>query len=120
MYVVESYFVYLVVSIVTTFLVARTLHKNGRVFLVDAFRGNEAMADSINHLLVVGFYLINVGFVTFVLRTQEHVETVRKAMEIVSEKTGFALLVLGMMHFMNLYIFSRVRRSLRERFDAPL
>src|SRR3712207_7694262 len=48
-------------SVSLTVWVARTLYRNGRVFLVEAFRGNEAVADSVNHLLVVGFYLINIG-----------------------------------------------------------
>ncbi len=54
MYIVESYLLYLAISIAVTIWVARTLHRSGRVFLVDAFGGNEALADSVNHLLVVG------------------------------------------------------------------
>ena len=65
---VIAYLIYLPVSVAMTIWVARTLHKNGRVFLVQAFRGKEDMADSVNHLLVVGFYLINVGFITTALR----------------------------------------------------
>jgi hypothetical protein len=61
MYVMICYLSYLAISIGLTIWVARTLHKNGRVFLVEAFHGNEELADSVNHLLVVGFYLINGG-----------------------------------------------------------
>ena len=43
--------------------VARTLHRNGRVFLVEAMDGNEPLADSVNTLLVMGFYLINIGYI---------------------------------------------------------
>ena len=60
-YIVCTYALYLAISIALTVWVAKTLHKNGRLFLVDAFHGNEPLADSINHLLLVGFYLINVG-----------------------------------------------------------
>ncbi len=56
--IVVTYVVYLLLSIALTVWVARTLFKNGRIFLVDVFHGNEALADSVNHLLVVGFYLI--------------------------------------------------------------
>jgi hypothetical protein len=94
-------------------LVARTLHKNGRVFLVDAFHGNAELADSVNHLLVVGFYLINIGYVTLALRTYGTLDTLRGAMELVSDKIGIVLLVLGGMHFFNLFIFSRMRKRSR-------
>jgi hypothetical protein len=89
------------------------------VFLVDAFGGDEKLADSVNHLLVTGFCLISAGFVTWVLRTGERVDQVRYAVELVSEKAGFALLVLGAMHFFNLYVFSRIRRRMQERIEAP-
>jgi hypothetical protein len=121
MYIVESYLLYLALSIAVTIWVAATLHRNGRVFLVDAFGGNEKLADSVNHLLVVGFCLINAGFVTSVLRTHDQLDTMRSSVEMVSEKIGFALLVLGFMHFFNLYVFSRIRKRMQEAFEqAPI
>ena len=61
MYIERSYFAYLAISLGVTIWVARTLHKNGRIFLVDAFHGNTDLADSVNHLLVVGFFTLNGG-----------------------------------------------------------
>ena len=114
MYIEASYAVYLIISLSVTVWVARTLYKNGLVFLVDAFRGNTELARSVNHLLVVGFYLINVGYVTRALTTDRTVSNLRQAMEMVSEKIGVILLVLGAMHFFNLYVFNRLRRRSQE------
>jgi hypothetical protein len=77
MYIVAAYVAYLAISLAVTVWVARTLHRNGRIFLVDAFHGNAALADSVNHLLVVGFYLINFGYVTLALRTSAALENSR-------------------------------------------
>src|SRR5262245_201480 len=110
MYVVVSYVVYLAVSLGVTVWVARSLHRNGRVFLVDAFQGNVELADSVNHLLVVGFYLINVGYVTRALATSGDLNSARAAIEIVSDKIGVVLLVLGVLHFCNLFVFNRLRQ----------
>ncbi len=119
MYIVVSYFLYLAVSIGVTVWVASTLHKNGRVFLVDVFHGNTELAGSVNHLLVVGFYLINIGYVALALRTSEVVNDTRHAVELVSDKIGVVLLVLGAMHFLNLYVFSRMRRRAQEPLRPP-
>jgi hypothetical protein len=105
-----TYLVYLAISIGLTIWVAQTLFKNGRIFLVDIFQGNETLADSVNHLLVVGFYLINLGYVSLALRIGGEVENARGGLEALSAKVGLVLLVLGGMHFFNLFIFSRVRR----------
>jgi len=109
-FVVVTYCLYLAISISLTVWVARTLHRNGRLFLVDVFHRNEALADSVNHLLVVGFYLINLGYVTLALKLGYDVTSARASIEALSQKVGYVLLVLGVMHFLNLYVFSRIRR----------
>lgn len=110
-YVVATYIAYVAISIFLTVWVARTLHKNGRVFLIEVFHGDEKIADSVNHLLVVGFYLINLGYVTLALKIAEEVQSVQEGIESLSWKIGLVLLVLGTMHFFNLYIFNRIHRK---------
>ncbi|MCA9249592.1 MAG: hypothetical protein KDA54_00535 [Phycisphaerales bacterium] len=110
MYPSVTYGVYLVISVAITVWVARTLFRNGRIFLVDAFGGNAELADSVNHLLVVGFYLLNIGYVTTVLRYGRKPTDLVEAIEYTSTKVGMVLLVLGAMHFLNLYIFSKARK----------
>jgi hypothetical protein len=107
--IVWTYIVYLLVSVALTVWVARTLHKNGRIFLVDSFGGNEPLADSVNHLLVVGFYLMNIGYVTLALNGVS-IANAREAVETFSTKIGLVLVVLGVMHFFNLFVFTRMRR----------
>ena len=107
---VVTYILYLGVSSALTVWVARTLFKSGRVFLVDVFHGNETLADSVNHLLVVGFYLINLGYVSLALKLGYNVADPRESIEALSWKVGMVLIVLGGMHFFNLYLFSRIRR----------
>ncbi len=111
MYIVPSYVIYLGVSVVLTVWVARTLHRHGRAFLIDAFRGNEAVADSVNHLLVVGFYLINIGYVTLALKYGDKPRTPQEAIEFLSTKIGLVLVVLGAMHFFNIFNFAKMRRK---------
>jgi hypothetical protein len=120
MYIVGCYISYLVLSLAVTVWVARTLHKNGRIFLVDAFHGNAELADSVNHLLVVGFYLVNLGYVTLALKTGAVLAGMRDAIELVSVKIGLVLLILGAMHFFNLYVFSRMRQRGQQQNRASM
>lgn len=107
--IVVTYAVYLVISINLTIWVARTLHKRGAIFLVDAFHGNAELAASVNHLLVVGFYLINIGFVSLALKSDAQILNSRAAIEMLSDKLGWVMLILGGMHFFNLLVFSQIR-----------
>ncbi len=107
---VLTYGLYLALAITLTIWVARTLHKSGRIFLVECFHGNEELADSVNHLLVVGFYLINIGFVSLYLKTTETVAGAQGVFETLSGKMGVVLLALGGMHFFNLLVFTKMRK----------
>jgi len=110
MIMVWTYGIYLALSLALTVFVARTLHKNGRVFLVDSFAGNEKLADSVNHLLVVGFYLINIGYISLALKYGEPAHSAQQAIEYLSWKVGIVAVVLGLMHFFNLLVFSKLRK----------
>lgn len=110
-YAVGSYLFYVAVSVTLTIWVARTLHRSGRIFLVDTFQGNEGLADSVNQLLVVGFYLINVGYVLVALHSDTKPGDLVAAIEFVSTKIGTVMLVVGVMHFFNLYLFTRLRHA---------
>jgi len=118
-YTVYSYAAYLPLSVALTIWVARTLHRNGRIFLVDAFHGDEKRADSVNHLLVVGFYLINIGYVTLALKYGDKPDNLQSAIEFLSTKIGLVLVVLGVMHFFNMFNFDKMRQKALPRPVPP-
>jgi hypothetical protein len=119
---VGTYVVYLLITVPLTIWVASTLSRNGRVFLEDVFAGDERLAHAVNRLLVVGFYLLNLGFVMLFLRISEPVADLRGMFDTLSVKVGVVTLTLGVLHFVNVYAFNAIRRRSRlERTrTAPL
>lgn len=115
MYTTITYFIYTALSLTTTVWVARTLFKNGRIFLIDSFSGNKEMADAVNTLLTVGFYLVNIGFVAFFLRFGEKPSSLIESIEYISIKMGTVLFFLGMAHMFNVFNFARMRRKAQRR-----
>ncbi len=114
-----AYVLYLVMSLALTIWVAQTLHRNGKIFLIDAFHGNEDMANAVNHLLMVGFYLVNVGFVALFLRYGDTPNNAVETLEYISTKIGVVLLALGGMHFFNMFNFAKMRTKARQQTNKP-
>ena len=106
-----AYGLYLAIAIAFTVWVARTLSGNGEVFLVECFGHDEVLAKSTNHLLVVGFYLMNLGFIMLALQFGEPPQTVPDAVVFLSSKVGLAVLVLGAMHFFNMHAIATFGRK---------
>jgi len=116
-YTIITYSFYLPISILLTIWVARTLFKNGRIFLVEIFHQDMTLADSVNKLLLVGFYLINIGYAVFTLKVFGTLTGPQDVIETLSEKIGWIILVLGGMHFFNLFILFNLRK--RAHLNQP-
>ena len=104
-----EYGIYFVAALTITLWVGRTLFRSGRAFLVDAFHGNAAMADSVNNLLIIGFYLVNFGFMLLFLSTGTPPERGLTVAEHLSWKLGVVVIVLGVMHLINLIVLNGLR-----------
>lgn len=114
MYLVPAYIVYLVVSIALTVWVARTLSKNGIVFLKECFGHDDSLAYSTNHLLVVGFYLVNLGWILLSLRFGSEPQGMAEAFEFLSTKIGLVVVALGFMHFFNMNAVAKFGRKVGQ------
>jgi len=108
-YLIAVYAAYAIISVSLTVWIARTLFKNGAVFLEEVFADQPRMAEAVNRLLVVGFYLLNLGYASLLLKSGGADSPVQ-AVEVLSSKLGLLLLSLGGMHFLNLFLFHRIRR----------
>jgi hypothetical protein len=112
---VLTYLIYLLISIGLTVGVGWALARSGRTFLREVFGGNDGLAEAVNRLLVVGFYLLNLGFVTLTMRTPAAVDGARQGLQVLSVKIGEVLLVLGALHFANLAVFARFRSHAQQQ-----
>ena len=116
---IAIYLVYAGMSLLLTLWLARTLFKNGEVFLEEVFADNPRMAGAVNHLLVVGFYLLNLGYAFLTLKASQEVTTAAQGIETLAMKLGSLLLALGAIHLANVYLFHRLRRRAQIRMAPP-
>jgi hypothetical protein len=108
-YLIPVYAAYALTSVGLTVGLARTLFRSGAVFLEDVFKDNRGMAEAVNRLLVVGFYLLNFGYACLIMKADRATDVI-EAIEILAAKLGLLLLSLGVIHFGNVYLFHRMRR----------
>jgi len=113
-FVLVAYYVYLPVTILLTLYVAHVLFKQGRIFMLDIFRGRAEIADATNHLFKVGFYLLNIGFALMMMDISYDITLTQELFEVLSNKIGWFSVYLGVMLFLNLYLFFRGKRKAAE------
>ena len=104
------YVIYGTVAIGLVVGLARTLFANGSVFLEDVFTDKPGMADAVNRLLVIGFYMLNLGYALLLLPGGDRPTTSIEASELLIRKLGILLASLGVIHFINMYVFWKIRQ----------
>jgi hypothetical protein len=109
-FIVAAYIIYLPVTLLLTWLVAKTLFSNGLIFMRDIFFGREEIARATNSLFRSGFYLLNIGFALYILKIYNELAGVQDTIEVLSSKIGGFSIYLGIMLFLNLYLFFRGKR----------
>ncbi len=110
-----AYLIYLPVVIILTWYVAHTLFRNSKVFMVDIFHGKVEFAESTNKLFETGFYLLNLGYAFLIMEIVGEITTARTLLELLTVKIGGFCIYLGIMLFVNLYLFFRGRKISKER-----
>lgn len=112
--ILTGYFIYLPIALLLTFIVSRTLFRNGKIFMLDIFKGREEIANATNHLFEAGFYLLNIGFALMILKLNLYNDTYQELVEALSYKIGGFSIYLGIMLFLNLYFFFRGKKKAKE------
>lgn len=108
-----AYYIYIPVSILLTWYVARNLFKNGLVYMMDIFNGRKEIAVSTNQLFKTGFYLLNVGFALWILQ-MGYIENTQELIEELGQKIGGFSVYLGIILFFNLFMFFRGKKAAKE------
>lgn len=117
--IVIAYSIYLPVVIMLTLYVANNLFKNSIVYMKDIFNNREEIALATNTLFKIGFYLLNIGFALYILEINYAPDSTQSVIEVLSRKIGGFSIYLGIMLFMNMYMFFRGKNvSKRKRMEA--
>lgn len=121
--IIIGYLIYLPLVIALTIYVSKMLFKNGKLFMIDIFKGKEDIAIATNKLFEVGFYLINIGWAMLILKISYYginEMSYQSLIEILSKKIGGFSIYLGVMLFVNLFFFFRGRRISRQHLKTKI
>ncbi len=109
-----TYAIYLILCTSITVWVARTLGNHAPVFLTDSGGERSELTNAVTRLLIVGFYLVNLGIISLALKYGGPAQDVTSVMELLSTKVGTILISLGFVHFIVLAKLGAMRRALSQ------
>lgn len=117
-YQIWTYIMYTAAAFGLITVLARTLFQNGSVFLADVFADKPGMAKATNQLLVIGFFMLNLGYAFLIFQTNRADDGL-EALENLITKLGLLLVSFGIIHFVNMAAFWRIKRSGERHIHLP-
>lgn len=101
-YNILAYLLYLATMIFIIGYVGRLFHRNGRIFILSLFKGEAAQADHLNNILLVAYYLFNIGYAFLKLRYWTHVTGLEVLIASLGTNIGVLILILAVTHYFNM------------------
>jgi hypothetical protein len=98
---IAGFIIYILITGYITIYVGQVLYKNGRHFILRMLL-DEGMTDAVNRILLTGYYLINLGYVSIMLTLRPPAGSLPELIASLSISIGRILLTLGIMHYFNI------------------
>lgn len=105
-----SYLLFILISGYITIYVGWVCYTNGYLYVLELFQHNEAIVKSLNQLLLIGYYLVNLGFILYGLHSWERIDTLVEMLNLVSFKISIVLVSLCYLHFQNIILIYLIRK----------
>lgn len=101
---IAAYIIYLLLTFLITVKVGNVFYKNGRNYILSILKGDETITDAINKILLIGYYLLNLGYATVMLSFWKTITNFSMLVASVATMTGRIVLSLAIIHFVNMYV----------------
>ena len=112
-----SYAIYFLITVPIIVLVGWKCFTVGKTYLLDLFTDIN-ICNSINRILLIGYYLMNIGYVTFSLSEGLKTETSELFIVSIFTKIAKTLLLIAIMHYINVFLLTNFRKQIILTFKS--
>ncbi len=97
-----AYLVYGLIILPVIIFVGRSCHLNGKPFIMHFAKDQKSIGNSISHLLLIGYYLVNIGFTIYIVSKWKQLGSNQETLESICIHIGAILLILAVLHYLNI------------------
>jgi len=102
-----AYTMFLAITIYIIVVVGQICYRNGNIYVLSLVPGHQELCTRINRILLTGYYLVNLGYTATTLTRWQRIETGNGFVEVLANRTGFIIILLAVLHYINLFIITR-------------
>ena len=110
-YNIISYIIYLPIIAYIMLKVGWLFYKNGEFFLISLLQNNLLLAKNVNSLLLIGYYLVNLGYAVLTISDWETINSFIEMVNTLTHVIGKIMLLLAILHYNNIFWLKYLTKS---------
>lgn len=110
---VIGYSIYIGVIIYITVFIGKKFYDSGSVFLHEILIDHR-ICEAVNNILLVAYYLLNIGNAIIMIRTWPQIESAGQLIEVSSINIGQIILLLAGIHYVNIALLLMGRKRINK------
>jgi hypothetical protein len=107
-----GYLIYLSLTSVIIIKVGKLCYDNGNIFVSQLIPNHEELCHQINKMLLMGYYLMNLGYCAMTIISWEKIQSINQLIEIIATKSAIIILTIGFMHYINIILLTKYIKKL--------
>ncbi len=107
-----GYLIYLSLTSIIIIKVGKLCYDNGNIFVSQLIPNHEELCHQINKMLLIGYYLLNLGYCAMTIISWEKIQTNNQLIEIIATKSAIIILTIGFMHYINIFLLTKYIKKL--------
>ncbi len=108
-----TYSIYLLITALIIIKVGFICYKNGNIFVTNLIPNDKEFCTRINKMLLVGYYLINIGYVVISLSDWKKINSFLQMVESISKHTAIIISILALLHYFNLFWITKFIKKIK-------
>ncbi len=91
-------------------IIGWSFYINGKHYLEQFFPNDIHLIGSINRFLLIGYYLLNLGYIAISIQFWKQIYTLANLIETLAQQSGEIILILALAHYFNLFWLSHFQQ----------
>lgn len=101
-----AYLIYFLFTILIIVKVGKICYQNGNIFMAQLIPKHQDLGQKVNQILLLGYYLLNIGYCAITIISWEQIRSVTQLLEIITSKSALIIIIIGILHYCNIFIIT--------------
>ncbi|MBQ4803417.1 hypothetical protein J8L88_11205 [Aquimarina sp. MMG015] len=108
-----TYSIYILITVFIIIKVGLVCYRNGNIFVTHLVPNDMDFCLRVNNILLLGYYLINIGYTVITLSDWTTVNSISQLIESLSRNTAIIICILAILHYFNLFWITKFIKNFK-------